>query len=258
MYSFFSVFGIAAIFSVAKDIYVGTINPKENKVKGENRNPYNVGQMTAKDVKFREIMTLEANVFWSNDNSEGFPGYHLAVNGYEAGKICVELEDKIVRCDVEEKRVFRWLPGFDLSPSVQCAAQQQCYVPFPIFKTNHRVINHQDIVRFPIDEHILNLPQPTLRALKGPGLAFNGPAKKSIWSKVLYLYVQGYFTTTRASGETKLTPYNHTVAIDLGEGLLDTIFGLTSSEVEFRSDDRVYINPSPKFSRHMNNKTNLF
>ncbi|KAJ9063557.1 hypothetical protein DSO57_1000132 [Entomophthora muscae] len=226
MLSFLLIFGTAIVMWAGKDIFLLNNDPKEAEVKSEIKDPYSVGQMTSKDVKLSEIMTLQKSVFWCS-NEASFPDYHLAFSGYNADKTCVELEDKVVRCDVEEKRVFRWLPGFDLSPSVQCAAQQQCYVPFPIFKTSHRVIKYQDIDRFPIDEYILSQPQPTFHALKGPGLPFNGPAKKSIWSKVLYLYVQGYFTTTRAGGETKIIPYNHTLAVDLGEGLLDAIYGLT-------------------------------
>ncbi|KAJ9063558.1 hypothetical protein DSO57_1000133 [Entomophthora muscae] len=228
---FVLIFGTAAVMWAVKDIIVPYLAPKKKEPIYEKIDPFAVNQTTSKDVKLSEIMTLQKSVFWCS-NEASFPDYHLAFSGYNADKTCVDLEDKVVRCDVEEKRVFRWLPGFDLSPSVQCAAQQQCYVPFPIFKTSHRVIKYQDIDRFPIVEYILSQPQPTFRALQGPGLPFKGPVKKSIWSKVLYLYVQGYFTTTRNGGKTKLTPYNHTVAIDLGEGLLDAIYGLTPNQEE--------------------------
>ncbi|KAJ9063559.1 hypothetical protein DSO57_1000134 [Entomophthora muscae] len=190
----------------------------------EKKNPYQIGPRTAKDVEFNKPMLLQHYVFWSGADIY-FPDYHLAFTNYSPNVSCTAFQDK-VRCNVEKKRVFRWLPTEDVTPLVNCGEAEKCFVPFPIFKTAYRVIPFHEADRFLIDEYIISLPRPTFRALHGRGLPFIGPAERGIWYKVLYLYVHGFYNITDKRG-SQIVPYNHTVALDLGNGLLDTIFGLT-------------------------------
>ncbi|KAJ9063560.1 hypothetical protein DSO57_1000135 [Entomophthora muscae] len=221
---------VVATFASACLVYLAATSLSSSKEPASEKiDAYAIGRKTVKDVKVNGIMTLQDGVLWTKD-ADHFTLYHMSFPEHRAMKQCLRISEEVTRCDVEEKRVFRWLPTEYVTPLVDCDETEKCFIPFPIFKTDCRVIPFHEADRFPIHEYILNSPRPTLHALQGRQLPFRGPAKRGIWYKVLYLYVQGYYNFTIKEQEPIIISYNHTVALDLGNGILDAIYGLTSDE----------------------------
>ncbi|KAJ9063561.1 hypothetical protein DSO57_1000136 [Entomophthora muscae] len=210
------------------------LNPKEEKpyISG-SKDPFVIGRHARKDVDLNELMTLQSGVYWSK-NSTRFTDYHMIFAASKFETECTKLGNDKTQCDTEEVRVFRWEPAAYLTPAVDCLAYDNCRIRIPTFKSNYTSIPFDMAGTFPIDKYIKSRKRFPSKAYPSSVayLRFSGPARRRIWWKPLFLYIQGHATIySKGNPRGEEIHYEHTVTLEVENGILDAIYGLTEESI---------------------------